>query len=300
MEDTPTLLTVGLPIALALIMGSLGLSLTIGDFRRIATHPRGVMIGLANLLLLSPLLAFAVAELYGLIPILAAGLVLLGATPGGTTANLMTHLARGDTALSVSMTALSSIAAVVTVPLYLGLAVNWFDAGIADDVSTLGVSARVLLITVVPLAIGMEVRRRRPDWAIRNEGRAKRVAIAALVLVIVAAIVSEFETLRENIGSVVLATLTLNVVAMSCSYGISRAARLDSRQATAVAMELGVHNGTVAITVGALITEELAIPAAVYGLFAYFTAALFARMLHARNARLPVEEPALSPAGAGP
>lgn len=293
-EDTPLLLSIGLPIALALIMGSLGLSLVVADFRRIATQPRGVMIGLGNLLLLSPLLAFAVAEAFDLLPVLAAGLVLLGATPGGTTANLMTHLARGDTALSVSMTALSSLAAVVTVPLYLGLAVNHFDAGIADEVSTLGVSARVLLITVVPLGIGMWIRNRNPGWAASNEGRAKKVAVVALFSVIVAAIVSEFETLEENAGSIALAALTLNLAAMTLSYGISRLARLDPRQATAVAMELGVHNGTVAITVGALITEELAIPAAVYGLIAYFTAAAFARLLYRRNLRLAPPEAAPS------
>jgi BASS family bile acid:Na+ symporter len=291
-DDTPLALSIGLPVALALIMGSLGLSLVVADFRRIATHPRAVAIGLANLLLLSPLLAFAIAEAFDLLPVLAAGLVLLGATPGGVTANLMTHLARGDTALSVSMTALSSIAAVITVPLYLGLAVNHFDAGIADDVSTLGVSARVLLITVVPLAIGMAIRHRHPAWALRNDGRAKKVAVVALFGVIVTAIVSEFETLEENAGSIALAALTLNVVAMASSYGISRLARLDPRQATAVAMELGVHNGTVAITVGALITEELAIPAAVYGLIAYFTAAAFARLLYRRNGRLASPEPA--------
>lgn len=284
-DDTPLVLSIALPLALALIMGSLGLSLRIADFRRIATQPRGVMIGLANLLFLSPLLAFAIAEAYNLTPILATGLVLLGATPGGTTANLMTHLARGDTALSVSMTALSSLAAVVTVPVYLGLAVNHFDAPIADGVSVLGVSARVLLITIVPLAIGMAIRHRKEAWAIRNEGRAKKVAVGALFGVIVVALVAEFETLEENVGSIVLAALTFNLVAMTLSYAISRLARLDSRQATAVAMELGVHNGTVAITVGGLITEELAIPAAVYGLLAYFTAAAFARLLYRVNGR---------------
>jgi BASS family bile acid:Na+ symporter len=117
MEDTSLFATLGLPIALTLIMGSLGLSLTPSDFRRVAVQPRGVLIGLANLFVVSPLLAFAVAELYGLDPVFAVGLVLLGAAPGGTMANLLTHLARGDTALSISMTALSSLAAVVTVPL---------------------------------------------------------------------------------------------------------------------------------------------------------------------------------------
>jgi BASS family bile acid:Na+ symporter len=288
MDDTPLTLSIGLPIALFLIMGSLGLSLTPADFKRIATRPRGVSIGLANLFFLSPLLAFVVAELYGLEPLLAVGLVLLGSTPGGTTANLMTHLARGDTALSVSMTALSSIAAVITVPLYLGLAIDYFDAGIAGDVDVAGVALSVLLITVVPLSIGMAVRARAPGWAQANEGRAKVVAFIAFVAVIVAATATEFETVRDNFADLALATLTLNLLAMTCSFAIARAARLDLPQCTAVALELGVHNGTVAIAVGTLINDELAVPAIVYGVFMYVTAGLFARVLHARNAREPL------------
>jgi BASS family bile acid:Na+ symporter len=210
--------------------------------------------------------------------------VLLGASPGGTTANLMTHLARGDTALSVSMTALSSLAAVVTVPLYLGLAVSHFDAGVADDVSTLGISLRVFLITVVPLSIGMAIRARNPEWAARSEARARTIATVLFVVVVIAAVASEWETIERYFAELALAALTLNVLAMACSFTIARVARLDLRQATAVALELGVHNGTLAIAVGALVAEELTVPAAVYSAFMYVTAGIFARALHKRNA----------------
>src|SRR3954467_6456806 len=144
---------VALPAALALIMVVLGLSLTPDDFRRIATRPRGVLVGLLNLFLIAPLLAFAVAELFSLEPVFAVGLVLLGASPGGTLANLLTHLARGDTALSISMTALSSVAAVVTVPLFLKLSVDHFGASVADHVSMLGVLVPELLFTIDPLPV---------------------------------------------------------------------------------------------------------------------------------------------------
>jgi BASS family bile acid:Na+ symporter len=195
----------------------------------------------------------------------------------------MTALARGDTALSVSMTALSSIAAVVTVPLYLGLAIDHFDAGLADDISTAGVSLRVLLITVVPLAVGMAFRRRRPERAAALEPRFKRVAIVAFLAVVAVAVASEFDTIADNFADLALATLTLNALAMGCSFAIARAARLSSRQATAVALELGIHNGTLAITVGLLISDDLAVPAAVYSAFMYLTAGLFARLLFRRN-----------------
>lgn len=284
--ETPAALEIGLPIALLLIMGSLGLSLTVADFRRVALRPRGVAVGLGNLFLLSPLLAFGVATLLDLDPVLAVGLVLLGSTPGGTTANLMTHLARGDVALSVSMTALSSIAAVATVPLYLGLAVHHFDASVDADVSTLGVALRVLLITVVPLALGMRVRARRPAWAEANQDRAKVVAIAAFLAVIAAATASEFDRLLDAFAELAMAALTLNLLAMSCSFAIARAARLDLAQCTAVALELGVHNGTVAIAVATLIDDRLATPAIVYSVFMYGTAGAFATFLNRRNARL--------------
>jgi BASS family bile acid:Na+ symporter len=286
MEDAGLLTGVLLPLALAVVMGSLGLALTPADFRRIFVVPKGVLIGLANLLAISPLLAFVVADLYDLTPALAVGLVLLGASPGGTMANMLTHLARGDTALSVTMTALSSLAAVATVPLYLGLAIDHFDAsGVTGDVSMLGVVARVFLITIVPLSIGMWIRAHRRRWVTANEGRVRQVAVGAFVAVVVAAVASEWALLRDNFSDVALAALTLNLLAMTVSFTIARLARLDDRQSTAIAMELGVHNGTLAITVGATIATALTIPAAVYSAFMFITAGLFARAMYRRNAR---------------
>lgn len=283
MEDTSVFATVLLPIALAAIMFTLGLTLKTADFRRIATQPRGVAIGLTNLLVISPLLAFAVATLYDLEPALAVGLVLLGASPGGTMANLLTHLARGDVALSVTMTAISSVAAVVTVPTFLALAVSHFDATVADNVSMGGVVARVFLITIVPLSAGMWYRARDEVRAAALEPRLKQVAFTVFLLVVIGAVVSEFETIADNFGILALAALTLNVAAMTASFAIARAASLSDRQATAIAMELGVHNSTLAIAVGSSIDEVLSIPAAVYSAFMFITAGLFARVMFRRN-----------------
>jgi bile acid:Na+ symporter, BASS family len=292
MGDTSVFASVLLPVALALIMGTLGLSLTLADFRRIFTQPRGVLIGLTNLLLVSPLLAFAVAELYGLEAAFAVGLVLLGASPGGTMANLLTHLARGDTALSISMTALSSVAAVVTVPLFLTLSVNHFGASVADDVNMLGVVVRVFLITLVPLAVGMRLRALNPARAAAAEPQARRVALVVFLFVVAGAVASEWNTIVDHIGELALAALTLNVVAMSVSFTVSRIARLSNRQATAVAMELGIHNATLAITVGVSIADVLAIPAAIYSAFMFLTAGTFARVMWHRNGAAPTPAPA--------
>ena len=285
-----------LPLALVLIMASLGLTLTPADFRRVFTAPKGVGIGLVNLLLISPLLAFLVADVYGLAAVLAVGVVLLGASPGGTTANLLTHLARGDVALSVSMTAVSSVASVLTVPLFLSLGAAYFDAqDISDEISMPGVAARVFLITLVPLSIGMLIRARRTDWALRNMKRARTIALCAFVIVVAGAIVTEFETISEAFGEIAAAVITLNVLAMTVSYLIARGARLDNRQSTAIAMELGVHNTTVALAVATSVDDELAGPAAVYGLFMFLTAGLFAWFMARRNAEVePVESDELA------
>jgi bile acid:Na+ symporter, BASS family len=274
-----------LPCCLAAIMWVLGLSLTVADFRRVFVVPRGIAIGLANLLLVSPLLAFGSAELFGLAPAFAVGLVLLGASPGGTMANLLTHLARGEVALSVTMTAVSSVAALVTVPLYLSLAIDRFGASLDADVQMPAIVARVFLITVVPLALGMYVRRRRPEWVDRVYDRARKLSLLLFVLVVIAAVASEADEALDHVGEIAAAALALNVAAMGISFAVSQLAGLGDRQATAIAMELGVHNATLAITVASSIDSTIAIPAAVYSMFMFVTAGGLARIMARRNER---------------
>jgi len=290
-EDS-VLATIVLPAALAVIMLSLGLSLTVADFKRVFVEPRGVAVGLVNLVLISPLLAFAIAELFSLDPALAVGLVLLGASPGGTMANLLTHLARGDTALSITMTATSSLAAVITVPLFLSLSTDYFGAtGLDDEVGMLGVVARVLLITVIPLALGMYLRVSDPKRVAEVYDTVRKVALGVFFVVVVGVVAAENDLVFDNIGALAPAVITLNVVAMLLSFTIARLVRLDDRQATAIAIELGVHNSTLAIAVGASIATVLTIPAAVYASFMFITAGIFARIMYRRNGPRPEIEP---------
>lgn len=283
--DIPVLTSVVLPAAIAVIMLSLGLTLTPADFRRVAAAPRGVAIGMLNLALISPLLALATAGLFGLSPELAVGLVLLGASPGGMMANMFTHLAKGDTALSVTMTAISSVGAIVTVPLFLGLSASWFDAGEVGDASMLGVVARVFAITIVPVAFGMWLRQRDPARVQAAYPRVRNASLALFVLVVLGAIGSEHDTVAENAAEVGGAAVALNVAAMTLSFAISKLARLDDRQATAIALELGIHNAALAIAVGASLATEVTIPAAVYASFMLVTGGGFAWAMSRRNAR---------------
>ena len=147
-----------------------------------------------------------------------------------------------------------------------------------------GIALRVFLITIVPLSIGMLVRARRTDWALANIERARTVALCAFVIVVTGAIATEFDRISDAFGDIAAAVVTLNVLAMSVSFLIARAARLDGRQSTAIAMELGVHNTTVALAIATSVDDELAGPAAVYGLFMFFTAGLFAALMARLNA----------------
>lgn len=274
-----------LPAALACIMVTLGFSLTPADFRRVFSAPRGVGIGMLNLVLIAPALAFAIAELFGLDPVFAVGLVLLGASPGGTLANLLTHLARGETALSVTLTAVSSVMAVVTVPVYLTLAIDHFGvSGLDGDPEMLAIVARVFAITVIPLAIGMSVRGRAAAWVQAHEPRAKRIAFGLFLVIVVGAVASEFEQTTEHLGALAAAAIALNVAAMAISFTIARAARLSDRAATAIALELGIHNAALAIAIGSTVDPLLTIPAAVYASFMFVTGGLFARLMYRRNA----------------
>ncbi|HWT90692.1 MAG TPA: bile acid:sodium symporter family protein [Solirubrobacterales bacterium] len=282
--DSPLIVEILLPAAIAVIMLSLGLALTREDFRRVLVAPRGVAIGMLNLALISPLLALAMADLFGLSPELAVGLVLLGASPGGMMANMLTHLARGDTALSVTMTAISSLGAMVTVPLFLGLAGDHFGATEIGDVGMLGIVLRVFAITIVPVTLGMELRRRRPDRVEALYPRVRLISLALFVAVVLGAIASEHDTVIENLAEVAGAALALNLAAMGLSFAISKLARLGDRQATAIALELGIHNSALAIAVGASLSDDLAIPAAVYSSFMLFTGGAFAWAMSRRNA----------------
>lgn len=283
MSDSVFILVL-LPISLFVILFSLGLALTLDDFRRVMVYPRGVAIGMANLVFISPLLAVGLALLFQLPPELAVGMVLLGASPGGTTANMLTHLAKGDTALSLTMTAISSVAAVFTVPILLDLSTSWFMNGEANyAIDMAPIVMKILLITLLPLSIGMIVRNRAARWSLHFEPLVKKIATLFFIVVVFVVLWSEQEHIFGNIASVGLAVLCLNVLAMAISYGSSKLAGLDGPQSTAISIELGVHNTTLAMAVGAMVSASMIVPAAVYSLFMFFTAGAFAKWMYNRN-----------------
>lgn len=273
------LLTLFLPAALGIIMLGLGLSLSLADFARVAKFPRPVLIGLACQLLLLPLACFFLAKLFGLAPALAVGLMLLAASPGGTTANLYSHLAHGDVALNITLTAVNSVVAILTMPLIVNLSLAHFMS--ADQAIPLQFAKVVQVFAIVlgPVAIGMWLRSRFPYFAERMQKPVKIVSALFLLLIILLAVAKDWRTFVEYAPAVGGAALAFNLLSMAVGYCVPRLLKLDLRQAIAIAMEIGIHNGTLAIALAlspALLNNPtMAIPAAIYSLIMFVTAALF-------------------------
>ncbi|MFC7492384.1 MULTISPECIES: bile acid:sodium symporter family protein [unclassified Knoellia] len=271
------LISVGLPIALAVIMFGLGLSLTPADFRRVGQSPKAVAIALACQLLLLPLVAFGLVKLFDLSPLLAVGFMILAASPGGTTANLYSHLFRGDVALNITLTAINSVIAIITLPVLTNFAISHF----IDDSSRVGLQydklLQVFAIVVVPVVIGMLVRRRSPRFADRMDRPVRIASAVLLLLVVLGAMLSERDNIADYFAEVGLIAALFCVLSLGVGYVVPRALGLSEDQAVASGFEIGIHNSTLAIAMALTVigNTQMSIPAAVYGVLMFPIAAVF-------------------------
>lgn len=267
-----------LPLALGVIMLGLGLGLTPDDFRRVARYPRAVLLGLVLQTGVLPWVAFGLALVFRLPPELAVGLMLLAASPGGATANIYSHLARGDVALNITLTAINSLLCLATLPLILNLSLEYFLGAGQYVPPPVRKVVEVAVIIVLPVLLGMALRRFAPRFAERMEKPIRLLSVLVLALLVVAAIAQERERMASHFAAVGLACLLFNLASMGAGYGVPRALRLPRRQAIAMAMEIGIHNGTLAIFIAlnVLGNTAMSIPAAVYSLLMFFTAGVFA------------------------
>jgi bile acid:Na+ symporter, BASS family len=263
-----------LPLALAIVMLGMGLSLLPEDFGRITRDPKAVAIGTVCQLLLLPLIGASIAKVIPMQPEIAVGLVVIAICPGGPSSNLITYLAKGDVALSVTLTAVSSIITVLTIPLFTNLAVQHFLGKSAAIVLPIGTTMlQIFLITLLPIAIGMTIRQRFPDLARRLEKQTSRLGVGLLALIIVLLLVKEGSKLPGFLIQVGIGVLLLNSLAMLGGFLVAKLFRLPLAQQTCIAIEVGIQNGTlaIAITAGLLNNADMAIPAAVYSLLMYVT-----------------------------
>jgi BASS family bile acid:Na+ symporter len=281
------LTTVGLPIALGIIMLGLGLGLTLADFRRVVTFPRPALIALACQALLLPLLCFGLVVALDLPPALAVGMMLLAASPGGTTANLFSHLFGGHVALNVTLTAVNSVLAVVTLPVVVNLSAGYFLPGAGSIGLQFDKVLQVFAIVLVPVAIGMALRARFPGLADRLARPVKIMSVVVLIAVIVGTVLKERDNVADYFVAVGVAVLLFNIASLAIGYGAPRLAGVGRRESIAAGMEIGIHNSTLAITIAVspalLDSTEMAIPAAVYGVVMFFTAAAFGFLVTRRG-----------------
>lgn len=286
-----TLATVLLPAALAIIMLGLGLDLTVADFRRLLSYPRAAFLCMGFQLVLMPLICFGLVHLFGLAPALAVGMMLLAASPGGTTSGLFTHLFGGNVALSITLTAVNSVIAVVTMPLIVNLSLVYF----AGDDGTLGLQfdkvVQVFVIILVPVVVGMALRSRFPGFAARMDRPVKVASMLVLAGVIIGAVAQERENLADYILAVGVVVLLFNVLNLAIGYWVPRAVGVRRADSITCSFEIGLHNSTLALAIAlspALLNNaQMAIPAAVYGVLMFFTATAAGLFLRRSGDRVP-------------
>lgn len=283
-----------LPIALGIVMLGLGLSLTIADFKRVVVYPRAVLVGLACQMLILPALCFALAKGFGLSSELAVGLMLLAASPGGATANLFSHLAKGDVALNITLTAVNSVLSLFTLPLIVNFSLEAFMGTGKVIPLQFDKVVQVFIIVLAPVSIGMLIRWKNRLLAARMDKPVRILSALVLFLVIGGAVLKERANLADFFRQVGSAALAFNLLSMAVGYFVPLLARVERRQAIAVGMEIGIHNGTLAIAIASspllLNNSTMAIPPAIYSLIMFFTAAVFGWISSKRS------EPAPAPA----
>tara|TARA_Y100000588_G_scaffold48342_1_gene45497 strand:- start:1991 stop:2965 length:975 start_codon:yes stop_codon:yes gene_type:complete len=281
-EDGNVIIDVVLPLSLAFIMFSLGLGLTVEDFSLVFREPKAFGVGVANQMVVLPIMGFAIATLAGLEGELAVGVMILACCPGGVTSNILTKLAKGDTALSISYTAVVSVVTVVTLPLIVGFSMDHFMGEDAPEIDIITLGITMFLLTTIPVLIGMGVRSKFPDAADGMEKGVNTAAAVLFVIIVLAAIASEWDTLMDNIGTLGPAVVALNVLMLTIGFQSAKLLDLEAVRATTVSIESGIQNATVGITVGGLILaapdgglSTLSLPSGVYGVLMYLVIAPF-------------------------
>ena len=274
-----------LPLALAFIMFALGLGLTFDDFGRVAARPREFLVGALSQIVLLPVVAFLLVSVWPLQPELALGVMIIAAAPGGVTSNLLTAFARGDVALSISLTAVVSLLSVITIPLVVVFSYNRLIGGEAGGVSVTATALSVFVIVTIPVVLGLVVRRLADGFAVRFEPLARKISAVLFVVVLAGAILQERANIVEYFAQAGLVTLTLNVLMMVLAYGLARMFASGVPQRIAISLECGLQNGTLAIAVAAVLFGGglAVVPAATYSLIMFATALIYIGILRRKT-----------------
>lgn len=274
-----------LPIALGIIMLGLGLSLTVDDFKRVVRYPKAILVGLFIQMFVLTGICFVICVALKLPSALAVGMMLLAASPGGATANIYSHLAKGDVALNITLTAVNSVLSLLTLPIIVGFALQYFMGNEQIVPPPFKKVIEVGVIILGPVIVGMLIRARAVTFAAKMEKPIRLFSVLLLAGLVVAAVAQSWALVVTSFATIGFACLLFNLASLGVGYAVPRALKLPKRQAVAIAMEIGIHNGTLAIFIAINIVgnNAMSIPAAIYSLIMFLTAALFAAWLNRKK-----------------
>ena len=276
-----------LPLSLAIIMFGMGMTLIPADFTRIVKYPKAVLIGLFNQLIFLPIIGFSLAVAFNLEPIMAVGIMILASCPGGPTSNLITQVCKGNIALSVTLTAIASFISILTIPFILSYALDYFgtDTGATITLPIVDTILQIMVITVIPISIGMLIRRLKPNFAEKMEKPMRRASTVIFILVFLAVIAANFNLIGDAMKRVGLVTLLLNIATMGLGYITARLFKLNLNNAISITVESGVQNGTLAFVIATTILNniEMGIPTGAYSIWMFITGGILMWQLGKRS-----------------
>ena len=264
-----------LPISLAIIMFGMGLSLVVDDFSRLFIYPKAVLIGLCNQLVFLPLIGFSIILLFNLNSAMAIGIMILSVCPGGPTSNLITQVAKGNIGLSVTLTALASLITVFTIPIILSKAITYFtgETGVVIELPIVQTMLQILIITVIPVSIGMVIRKKNEGFALRMEKPMRTASTVLFVIIFLLVMIANKDLIVEAMKEVGLATLLLNLSTMALGYITARAFRIKGKSQISITIESGIQNGTLAFVIATTILNnvEMGLPTGAYSIWMFIT-----------------------------
>ena len=264
-----------LPISLMFIMFTLGIGLTVENFKNIIAQPKALILGLVNQMLLLPLIAFFILLIIKLPSEMAVGMMILACCPGGVTSNMLTKLAKGDTALSISFTAIVSIISVITLPIIVSFSMQYFLGSNAPSINILSLGMTMFCITTIPVGIGLFINTKYHDFSVSFSIIANKISTILFVIIIAGALTSEWEAFINNLNLLGPAIIALIFLMLFIGYYSASLFNLNKEKSITIAIESGIQNATVGITIGNLILNQntglsiLSLPSGVYGILMY-------------------------------
>ena len=275
MDATTIITQIFLPISLAIIMFGMGLTLVVNEFTRLFSYPKEVIIGLCNQLVFLPLIGFLIILLFDLNSSMAIGIMILSLCPGGPTSNLITQVARGNIGLSVTLTALASLITVFTIPIILSEAITYFtgETDVVIELPIVQTMLQILLITVIPVSIGMVIRKKNEDFALRMEKPMRIASTVLFIIIFLLVMIANKDLIVEAMKEVGLATLLLNLSTMALGYITAKIFGIKGKSQISITIESGIQNGTLAFVIATTILNnvEMGLPTGAYSIWMFIT-----------------------------